>query len=126
MGVTYAGVQIENLFLKRAMPVRAQVSSGAVFFTGPEHVVVQLGVDLTEVGSREVVLANGHREVVPMIGPLRVRFGDRDGDLSALVLGDAPLLGAVPMEAMDLAIHPANQTRTVNPASPFIPVPLAK
>jgi hypothetical protein len=57
MGVTYAGVQIENLFLKRAMPVRAQVNSGAVFFTVIEHVVVQLGVDLTEVGSREVATA---------------------------------------------------------------------
>jgi hypothetical protein len=61
-----------------------------------------------------------------MIGPLRVHFADRYCDLSALVLGDEPLLGAVPMEMMDLVLHPASQKLTVNPASPFVPVALAK
>ena len=126
MGVTYADVQIENLFTKRAMPVTARVDSGTVFSTVPEHIAVQLGFDLSEVSTREVVLANGHREVVPMIGPLRVKFADRYCDLSVLVLGDEPLLGAVPMEMMDLVLHPATQTLTVNPASPYVPVALAK
>ena len=126
MGSSYATVEIENLFSKRSLSLNALVDSGAVFFTVPEHVAVQLGFDLTEVSSREVVLANGHRELVPMIGPLRVKFGDRYCDLSALVLGDEPLLGAVPMEMMDLVLHPATQTLTVNPASPYVPVALAK
>lgn len=126
MGLTYADVQIENPFTKRTMPVTALVDSGAVFFTVPEHVAVQLGFDLTEVSTREVVLANGHRELVPMIGPLRVTFADRYCDLSALVLSDEPLLGAVPMEMMDLVLHPATQTLAVNPASPYVPVALAK
>jgi len=126
MGLAYADIELENPFTRRAMAVKALVDSGAVFFTVPEHVAVQLGFDITEVSAREVVLANGRREVVPMIGPLRVKFGDRYCDLSALVLGDEALLGAVPMEMMDLVLHPASHTLTVNPASPYIPVALAK
>jgi hypothetical protein len=41
-------------------------------------------------------------------------------------MGDEPLLGAVPMEMMDLVLHPSSQTLTVNPASPYVPVALAK
>ena len=126
MGLTYAKIEVENLFAKRAMPLKALVDSGAVFLSVPEHIAMQLGFDLTEVGKREVVLANGHRQSVPMIGPLRVRFEDRYCDLSALVLGDEALLGAVPMEMMDLILHPATQTLSVNPDSPYVPVALAK
>ena len=126
MGLTYADVEVENLFTKRTLSIKALVDSGAVFLTIPEHIAVQLGFDLTEVGKREVVLANGHRELVPMVGPLRVKFGDRYCDLSALVLGDEALFGAAPMEMMDLVLHPALQTLTVNPASPYVPVALAK
>ncbi|NTV10001.1 MAG: clan AA aspartic protease [Zoogloea sp.] len=126
MGLTYADVQIENLFTGRSMRVTALADTGAVFFSVPEHIAVQLGFDLSEVSTREVVLANGHRQAVPMIGPLRVRFADRYCDLSALVLGDEPLFGAVPMEMMDLVLHPATQTLGINPASPYVPIALAK
>jgi clan AA aspartic protease len=126
MGVTYAEIGIENLFQKRRMTTKALVDSGSVFLTVPEHIAVQLGFDTSEVGKREVVLADGSRKAVPMIGPLRVYFSDRYCDLSALVLGDEPLIGAVPMEMMDLVLNPASQTLSVNPASPFVPVALAK
>jgi len=126
MGLTYADIEVENLFTHRALKIPSLVDSGAVFFTLPQHVAVQLGFDLTEVSSREVVLADGSRKTVPMVGPLRVRFADRYCDLSALVMGDEPLLGAVPMEMMDLVLHPATQVLMVNPANPFIPVALAK
>jgi clan AA aspartic protease len=126
MGITYAEIGIENLFQKRRMTTKALVDSGSVFLTVPEHIAVQLGFDTTEVGKREVVLADGSRKAVPMIGPLRVYFSDRYCDLSALVLGDEPLIGAVPMEMMDLVLNPASQTLSVNPASPFVPVALAK
>ncbi len=126
MGITYAEIGIENLFQKRRMTVKALVDSGSVFLTVPEHIAVQLGFDTSEVVQREVVLADGSRKAVPMIGPLRVYFADRYCDLSALVLGDEALIGAVPMEMMDLVLHPATQTLSVNPASPFVPVALAK
>ena len=126
MGITYAEIGIENLFQKRRMTAKALVDSGSVFMTVPEHIVVQLGFDTSEVVQREVVLADGSRKAVPMIGPLRIYFADRYCDLSALVLGDEALIGAVPMEMMDLVFHPATQTLGVNPASPFVPVALAK
>lgn len=126
MGLTYADIEVENLFTHRVFKTKSLVDSGAVFFTIPEHIAVQLGFDLTEVGTREVVLADGSRKMVAMVGPLRVRFADRYCDLSALVMGDEPLFGAVPMEMMDLVLHPASQTLIVNPASPYVPVALAK
>jgi clan AA aspartic protease len=126
MGLTYSEISLENSFTKHRMDVRALVDSGSVFLTVPEHVAIQLGFDLQETSSREVVLADGSRRNVPMIGPLRVRFADRYCDLSALVLGDEPLFGAVPMEMMDLVLHPAKQTLIVNPASPYVPTALAK
>ena len=126
MGLTYANIEVENLFSKRTLEARALVDSGAVFMILPQHMAVQLGFDLTEVSQREVVLADGSRKAVPMIGPLRVRFAGRHCDLSALVMGDEPLFGAVPMEMMDLVSHPASQTLTINPANPFLPVAVAK
>lgn len=126
MDITYADISIENPFLKRRLELRALVDSGSVFFTVPAHVALQLGFDTTGVSTREAVLADGSRKTVPMIGPIRVYFSDRYCDLSALVMGDEPLFGAVPMEMMDLVLDPSTQTLTVNPSSPFVPVALAK
>lgn len=58
---------------------------------------------------------------MPYVGPISVRFGKRQCFVGALVLGDEVLLGAVPMEDMDLVLNPARQEVTVNPASPNIP-----
>jgi clan AA aspartic protease len=126
MGLTYANIRVENLLTKRKLETKALVDSGAVFFTMPEHLAVQLGFDLADAHTREVVLADGSRKSVPMVGPLRVYFADRCCDLSVLILGDEPLFGAVPMEMMDLIVHPASQTLTVNPDSPYVPVAFAK
>ena len=126
MGIPHADILLENTILKRKLEVKALVDSGSVFMTVPQHVAVQLGFDLDEVSTREAVLADGSRKRVPMIGPLRVHFSDRFCDLSALVLGDEPLFGAVPMEMMDLVLHPARQTLTVNPENPYVPAALVK
>ena len=126
MGIPRADISLENIILKRRIEVKALVDSGSVFMTVPQHVAVQLGFDLDEVSTREAVLADGSRKRVPMIGPLRVHFSDRFCDLSALVLGDEPLFGAVPMEMMDLVLHPAQQSLTVNPENPYVPAALVK
>lgn len=126
MGIIHTDLELENTFNKRRLPIKALVDTGSVFMTLPEHIAVQLGFDLEEVAQREAILADGSRKPVPMIGPLRVRFADRYCDLSALVLGDEALLGAVPMEMMDLVIHRASQTLTVNPSSPYVPVAVVK
>ena len=126
MGITHADIVLENIILKRKIEVKALVDSRSVFMTVPRHVTVQLGFDLDEVSTREAVLADGSRKRVPMIGPLRVHFSDRYCDLSALVLGDEPLFGAVPMEMMDLVLHRARQSLTVNPENPYVPAALVK
>jgi len=44
----------------------------------------------------------------------------------ALVLGDEALMGALPLEAMDLLVDPLREQLIVNPAHPNFPVALAK
>jgi hypothetical protein len=46
--------------------------------------------------------------------------------LGDVMLGDEVLLGAIPMEDMDLVLRPQLQSIDVNPESPNIPVSLAK
>lgn len=126
MAVVYASIGIENQFSKRKMEIRALVDSDSVLFTIPEHVAMQLGFDIEEVATREVVLADGSRRSVPMVGPLRIYFAEGYCDLSELVLGDEPLFGIVPMEMMDLVLSPELRRLEANPSSPFVPVALAK
>lgn len=49
-----------------------------------------------------------------------VRFKNRVGFTGALVMGDQVLLGAIPMEDMDLVVIPKTRTLDVNPASPYV------
>jgi hypothetical protein len=60
------------------------------------------------------------------VGPVQIRFENRNCFTGALVLGDSVLLGAVPIEDMDLVINPRLQTITVNPESPNIPAAVVK
>jgi hypothetical protein len=55
------------------------------------------------------------------VGPIKITCLDRSCYVGALVLGDRVLLGAVPMEDMDLVISPTKGQVTVNPESPNIP-----
>ena len=70
--------------------------------------------------------ADGHRRTVPYMGPIEVRFANRRCFTGAMVLGNEVLLGAIPMEDMDLVLRPQLQSITVNPESPNIPLSLAK
>ncbi|MEO6038833.1 MAG: clan AA aspartic protease, partial [Saprospiraceae bacterium] len=56
------------------------------------------------------------------VGPVWMFFENRRANVDAVVLpGDAePLLGAVPMEIMDVIIHPKKQILTVNPDNPIV------
>ena len=73
-----------------------------------------------------MVLADGHRRTVPYMGPVEVRFRNRRCFTGAMVLGNEVLLGAIPMEDMDLVLQPQLQSIDVNPESPNIAVSLAK
>jgi clan AA aspartic protease len=81
---------------------------------------------LRELERREVVLADGSHRSIPYMGPVEVRFANRRCFTGAMVLGDEVLLGAIPMEDMDLVLQPQLQQLTVNPANPNLPLSIAK
>jgi clan AA aspartic protease len=120
-----------NLILKNPrlpdldpVPVEALEDSGATHLCIPEHVQVQLQLD--EIDSKEVTLADGSKKLVPYVGPIELRFKNRVGFAGALVMGDQVLLGAIPMEDMDLIIIPKTRTLDINPNSPNFASSIAK
>ena len=121
MGHVFAEIELSNPRRPELAPVRlrALADTGALMLCMPEHVAVQL--DLEAESMREVSLADGRSASVPYVGPLKVAFEKRFCYVGALVLGDEVLLGAVPMEDMDLVVNPARRMVTVDPASPNLP-----
>jgi len=126
MGLIIAEIELSNPTRPALAPllVEALVDTGAMTICIPEHVAVQL--QLQQIETREVTTADERRHVVPYVGPIQIRFQNRHCFTGALVIGDTVLLGAVPMEDMDLVVSPARQTITVNPQSPNIPSAVVK
>ncbi len=60
------------------------------------------------------------------MGLMTAEIENRGCFTGALVLGDEVLLGAVPMEDMDVLISPAKQALIVNPESPNIAMSIVK
>lgn len=100
------------------VPVHALVDTGAVHLCIPDHVRIQL--KLEAIDQKEVTLADGSRKLVPYVGPIEIKFKNRTGFAGALVLGDQVLMGAIPMEDMDLVVIPRTRTLDVNPDSPNV------
>ena len=84
----------------------------------PKHLAIQL--KLTEYEKREVTIADGSKKLVPYVGPIKINYQNRMCLTGALVLGNMVLLGAIPIEDMDLIIHPAQLKLIVNPNNPNI------
>ncbi len=126
MGLVHTELQLSNAREPRLAPivVSALADSGALHLRVPAHVALQL--DLEELERREVTLADGARDLLPYVGPLMVRFGNRTCFTGAMVLGEEVLLGAIPMEDMDLVVGPSKRDVIANPASPNIPASIAK
>lgn len=120
MGFVHAEIKLRNPRNGQEMNVTAMADSGSLLLCIPWHVAIQLQLD--ELEKREVTLADGSSQLVPYVGPVEVHFENRRCYTGALVLGDEPLLGAVPMEDMDVLIHPAIRKLIVNPNSPNIAV----
>jgi len=66
-------------------------------------------------------MVNSKVEEYDVVGPIEVKFKNRRYSVDAMVLpGDnEPLLGAIPMEDMDILIHPQRQELIVNPEHPY-------
>lgn len=126
MGLVNGKVSLRNPRLPKLAPVDvvALADSGAVHLCIPEHIQIQL--KLEAIDNKEVTLADGSKKLVPYVGPIELRFKNRVGFAGALVMGDQVLLGAIPMEDMDLIIIPKTRTLDVNPDSPNIASSIVK
>jgi len=126
MGLTSASIKLINPRNRELEPVEVEAlaDTGAVHLCIPQHIQIQL--ELEEIDKKEVTLADGSRRLVPYVGPIELRFKNRIGFAGALVMGDQPLLGAIPMEDMDLVVVPKTREVMVNPNSPNIASSIAK
>ncbi len=128
MGQVYAAIELINAFdiemarrgqmdedeIKRAT-ITVLVDSGAYMLAINENIreMLQLRIE----GKERAVLANGEVVHYDLASPIRIKFGGRSCLCEAIVLpgNSEPLLGVIPMEAMDLVIHPKRQELTINP-----------
>ena len=132
MGLVYAEMELINggdLELARRnmldpedikrMSVEMLVDSGSYYMCINETVKEQL--DLSVIEKRKGQLANGQIVEYDVVGPIEVKFKNRRCHVDAMVLpGDSEmLLGAIPMEDMDVLIHPLRQELVVNPEHPY-------
>jgi clan AA aspartic protease len=108
----------------KPVEVEALADTGSVFLIIPENIRLQLGLE--ELQEKEVALADGSRKKFPYVGPIETRFKNRAAYVGAIVMGDQVLLGAIPMEDMDLVVLPRDRQVDVNPASPNIASAYAK
>jgi len=93
----------------RQTTVTALVDSGAWTLVIDEAIQKELGLRVTK---RDFgTLADGRQSIYNMAGPVQVHWKDRWMTCDALVLPRASetLLGAIPLEAMDLMVHPLNE-----------------
>ncbi len=135
MGLVYADIELTNFadetlcedgYLPkekiRTMQVNAMANSGAIRLSINEKIKEQLGLRVRQ--SLSISLADGTKRVLDVAGPIRLKFKDRDCITDAFVLpnSEEPLIGAVPMELMDLVIIPSENKLAYNPQHPDGPL----
>ena len=94
----------------RQTTVKALVDTGAWTLVINEKVREKLGLKIK--GTDWATLADGKRETFNLTAPIEVIWKDRRAICTALVLpnADEVLLGAIPLETLDLMIHPRTET----------------
>jgi clan AA aspartic protease len=132
MGLTYADIELINAgdiemarrFIigqeeVKRLHVNMLIDTGAYNLCINESIQAQLELPFIE--KRKGQLANGSVEDYDFVGPVVIKFKNRQTVCNALVLqGDnEPLLGAIPLEDMDVLIHPLKQELIVNPEHPY-------
>ncbi|MBC7889367.1 MAG: hypothetical protein H7Z13_15930 [Ferruginibacter sp.] len=131
MGLTYATIELTNQYdeyknEEGLLPLEAirkwtgefMIDPGAIRMAINEEIKEKLG--LKNGILMNVVLADRSIKQVEMIGGIKVRFGDRTCYTDAFVLPNstAPLLGAIPLEGMDLVVIPSENKLEYNPKHP--------
>jgi clan AA aspartic protease len=123
MGFVHTEITLSNPQTD-AVPIHtsALVDTGALHLCLPESLARQLNLPVEKF--RRVTFADGRSVEAPYVGPIRLEVGDRVCFVGAMVFGDETLLGAIPMEDLDLLVDPAR--RQVIPRDPRGPVSIAK
>jgi len=125
MGLVRTKISLGNPKRPDLAPIEvdALVDAGASHLCIPSDVAIQLQLEERE--KREAAVADGSKHLVPYVGPLVAAFGRRSCFTGAMALGDDVLLGAIPMEDMDLVVRPATRDVVPNPSNPNIPASIA-
>ncbi len=131
MGLIYADIELinaEHIGMARMnfmdiddikrIHINVLVDTGSYMLAINEN--IQQILQLPVVEKKPAQLANGQSIVCDVVAPVEVRFKNRRSTTSAIVLpGDSePLLGAIPMEEMDVLIDPLRQELMVHPDRP--------
>lgn len=132
MGAIFADIELinaEDLTLARKyiigeeeikrMRVNIRVDTGTDLLCINESIQEQLQFPIVE--KRKAQLANGHIVEYDVVSYVELKFKNRRTICSAMVCpGDAePLLGCIPLEDMDVLIHPLREELIVNPDHPY-------
>lgn len=122
MGIVQAEITLKNVFdLARAedgsipeqdirtTTITAVVDTGASTLVINEELCRKLGLAVKE--TREVSLADSKKTTVKVVDPVEVHWKNRHMMCQPLVASDSGkiLLGAIPLEAMDLIVDPLHQ-----------------
>jgi clan AA aspartic protease len=93
----------------RSLTVNALVDTGAITLVINEDICRKLGLVIES--TRTAFLAGGAEASCKVTEPVRIYWKNRDATCRAWVLpgGDEALLGAIPLEEMDLAVDPVNK-----------------
>ena len=94
----------------RKITVQAIVDTGAGTLVINEEIMRQLGLGVR--GLRRATFANNAKEICKVTEAVEVHWKDRMMTCQALAIPDSPdvLLGAIPLEDMDLTVNPSKQT----------------
>jgi clan AA aspartic protease len=133
MGLIYADIELTNMYdmalahkgyinkdqVKR-IKLKALVDSGAYMLSINEEIKLQMG--LVVLDEMEAELADGSLRKVEIVVPIEIKFENRRTTVDAAVLpgNTEVLLGAIPMEDMDVLIDPRQQKLIINPAHPYM------
>lgn len=135
MGLVHAAVELINAgdlemvrrnFLDaeevKRISVSMLVDTGAYNLCINEDIQAQLQLPFVE--KRLGYTSDNRRIELEVVGPVFLKFKNRTTSCLAMVLpGDSePLLGAIPLEDMDVLIHPQRQELIVNPEHPYVSV----
>ena len=134
MELTYANIELRNAgdieMVRRGyigkdkirnITVSAMVDTGSIILCINES--LQEVLDLPFRTKRRSQLADGTIIESTVVGPVIVHYLDRECSTNAILLPNdqEALLGAIPMEEMDLYVHPSrNELLPVHPEGPIM------